>query len=154
MYALLKAILLSIAPISELRGGIPLAIGLGINPWTAFFVCVIANILIIPIIFLFLDYLHKYFYKIKIYRICFDKVVGRARRKFQKHAGTKWEYPILFLFVAIPLPITGAYTGVLIAWLFGLKRRKSILSISLAIITAGIIISLLSLGIFSFFRSF
>ena len=151
MNALIKAILLSIAPISELRGGIPLAIKLGINIWTAFFVCVIANILIIPVIFLFLDYLHKYFYKIKVYRVIFDKFVRRTRRKFQKHAGTRWEYPALFLFVAIPLPITGAYTGILIAWLFGLKRRKSILTIALAVITAGIIITLLSLGIFSLF---
>ena len=149
MHTLLKAILLSIAPISELRGGIPLAIGLGVNPWTAFFVCVIANILIIPIIFLFLDYLHKYFYKIKIYRIIFDKIVGHARRKFQKHAGTKLEYLVLFLFVAIPIPGTGAYTGALIAWLFGLKRKKSMLSIALAVITAGILVTFISLGIFS-----
>ena len=151
MYTLLKAILLSIAPISELRGGIPYAIGLGITPWTAFFWCTLFNILIIPVIFLFLNYLHKHFYKVRPYKICFDKVVNRAIRKYTKHAGTKWEYPILFLLVAIPLPGTGGYTGALVAWLFGLKRRKSILTIILGVITAGILVTFISLGIFSLF---
>ena len=151
MHSLLTATILSILPVSELRGGIPLAIALGISPLKAFLFCTIANIIIIPIIFLFLDFLHKYFYRFKPYKIVFNKLLGNIRRKFQRHAGTKWEYPILFLLVAIPLPGTGAYTGSLIAWLFGLKRRKSILTIALAVIVAGILVTLLSFGFFSLF---
>jgi len=151
MQNLLSAIILSILPISELRGGIPLAIASGINPWQAFLICTLFNILIIPLVFLFLDFIHKYLYKIRIYKIIFDKIITRARNKFQKHAGTKWEYPALFIFVAVPLPGTGAYTGSLIAWLFNLKRRKSILAIALGVLVAGIIITLISFGIFSLF---
>lgn len=151
MHPLLTPIILSLLPISELRGGIPLAIAMGISPLKAFLFCTIANLVIIPIIFLFLDFLHKYFYKFKPYQILFDKLLGKIRKKFQRHAGTKWEYPILFLLVAVPIPGTGAYTGTLIAWLFGLKRRKAILAIALGVLTAGILVTLLSFGFFSLF---
>ena len=77
-------------------------------------------------------------------------MVGRIRRKFQRHVGTRWEYLVLFLFVSVPIPGTGAYTGSLIAWLFKLKRRKSILTIALAVITAGILVTLIANGVFSF----
>ena len=73
MNSLIYIILFSILPVVELRGGIPLAIGMGFNVLEAFLVCTIANILIIPVIFFFLDYLHKYFMRIKIYQKLFDR---------------------------------------------------------------------------------
>ena len=151
MNPLIYAIILSILPISELRGGIPFAIANGVDPWTAFFVCVIANILIIPVLFLFLDYLHKHFMKIGIYRKVVDGAIRRGRRKMERHIGTKWEFIILFLFVGIPAPVTGGYTGTLISWVFKLKRRKSYLAIFCGIAMAGVLMTLASIGIFSLF---
>ncbi len=149
MNELLYGILLSLLPISELRLGIPLAISAGYPPTLVFILCVLANILIIPFIFLFLDYLHHRFLHIKIYRVLFEKIVIKTRSKIEHRIGTKWEMPALFLLVAIPLPGTGAYTGVLAAWLFKLRRRKAFVAISLGVLTAGIIVTLATLGIYS-----
>tara|TARA_Y100000310_G_C20638648_1_gene792616 strand:- start:491 stop:949 length:459 start_codon:yes stop_codon:yes gene_type:complete len=147
----LYTILLSILPISELRGGIPFAIALGYNPLLSFLVLTLANILMIPIIFIFLDYFHKHFLKIKIYEKLFNKLIIRTRNKIEHRIGTRTEFLALFLLVAIPLPGTGAYSGCLAAWLFNLKRRKSILTISLGVLTAGILVTLATLGLVNLF---
>jgi len=149
MNELLYGIILSILPISELRLGIPVAMGSNTPLGIIFLVCVIANILIIPIIFLFLDFLHEKFLRIKIYEKLFSKLIIKTRKKMEKHVGTKWEMPALFLLVAIPLPGTGAYTGVLAAWLFNLRRRKAFMAISLGVLLAGILVTLASLGLYS-----
>ena len=152
--AIWKIILLSMLPVSELRGAIPLAIASGISPINAFLIAVIANALIVPILFFFLDTLHKHFYMIKYYRIPFDRYIERTRKKFENHAGTKLEYFFLFLFVAVPLPMTGAYTGTLIAWLFNMQRRKSSAMIILGVLAAGIITTLVTVGIKSIISIF
>jgi len=149
MNELLYGIILSILPISELRLGIPVAMSSNTPLIIIFLACVIANILIIPIIFLFLDFLHHRFLKIKAYEKLFSKLIIRTRKKMEHHVGTKWEMPALFLLVAIPLPGTGAYTGVFAAWLFNLKRKKAFTAIALGVILAGILITLASLGIYN-----
>jgi uncharacterized membrane protein len=149
MNELLYGIILSILPISELRLGIPVAMASNLPLSLIFLSCVIANILIIPIIFLFLDYLHIRFLKIKVYEKLFSKLITRTRNKIEHRVGTKWEMPALFLLVAIPLPGTGAYTGVLAAWLFKLRRKQAFIAISLGVLFAGIIITIASLGIYS-----
>ncbi len=145
------AIVLSGLPVSELRGGIPLAVSSGMNPFLAFLICVLVNILIIFPIFLFLDCFHKSFLKFKFYRKSFNKVIDRSRKKLEKYVGSKWEFLALLLVVAIPFPGTGAYTGSLLAWFFGLNRKKSYLAIGLGVVIAGIIVSLVSVGMFSLF---
>ncbi|MBT7237606.1 small multi-drug export protein [Candidatus Woesearchaeota archaeon] len=150
MNNLIYGIILSALPIAELRGGIPLAMSSGASIGSIFFLCVLANILIIPLIFLFLDFLHERFLEKRFYRVLFSKVVNKTRKKIEHRIGTKWEYFALFLLVAIPLPGTGAYTGSLAAWLFKLNRKKSILVIALGVIIAGILVTLASLGIYSF----
>ena len=149
MNELVYGIILSILPISELRLGIPVAMASGTSVGLIFLLCVIANILIIPVIFLFLDFLHHKFLKIKIYRVLFAKLITRTRKNMEHRVGTKWEMPALFLLVAIPLPGTGAYTGVLAAWLFKLKRKQAFLAIALGVLLAGILVTLASLGIYS-----
>jgi uncharacterized membrane protein len=134
-------------PISELRGGIPLAFSYGYSPLQAFLICVASNLIIIPILFFFLDYIHTYLIKIKFYQNQFERYIHRSKKKLEKHVGTKWEYVFLFLLVAIPLPFTGAYTGIILSWFFQLKRKKSYLSIVLGVITAGIIVTLLTKGV-------
>ena len=148
MSVILNEILLSVLPISELRGGIPYAIAFGLHPVLAYLFGVLGNLLVIPLVFFFLDNIHKYFLKLKIYSKIFDKYVNRNRKKLEKYVGSKFEFWALVLIVAIPLPMTGAYTGSILAWFFGLKRRKSYLAISLGILIAGLIVSLISLGLF------
>lgn len=146
------AVLLSILPVSELRGGIPLAVGLGVNPFLAFFVLTFVNILVIFPIFFFLDFLHGKFLRVRFYRRSFERHVERSRRKLERYIGTKWESVVLFLIVAVPLPGTGAYTGSLLAWVFGLERKKAYLAISLGVLAAGVIVTLVSVGLFSLFK--
>ena len=144
MNELFYGIILSILPISELRLGIPVAMASRTPIGLIFLLCVVANILIIPVIFLFLDFLHHKFLKIKVYRILFSKLITRTRRKMEHKVGTKWEMPALFLLVAIPLPGTGAYTGVLAAWLFKLRRKQAFIAIALGVLAAGILVTLAS----------
>ena len=145
--------MLSISPISELRGGIPYAILSGINPWTAFVICVLANMIIVFFIFFFLDYLHKSFMKVSVYRKVFGFFLERTRKKVDEieKKMSVYGFLALTLFVAVPLPVTGAWTGSFIAWILGLDRKKSILAISLGVLIAGIIVLSASYGILSFF---
>lgn len=144
MNILLRAIILSLLPISELRGGIPYAVGNDVHIVIAYIVCVFSNILVIPIMYLFLDTLHNVFYKIKPYRLIFDKWVARTRTKAEKNV-EKYGYWGIMLFVAIPLPITGAYTGTLAAWLLQLDKKRSFWYLALGVIIAGIIVSIATL---------
>ncbi|MBS3097900.1 small multi-drug export protein [Candidatus Woesearchaeota archaeon] len=154
MNQLLKAIIASLLPISELRGGIPIAVASGYSYLAAFVVCVIANILVIPITFFILDYLHKYLVKISLYKKIIDKSIEKGKRGIENKIGTKWEFIALMLFVGIPLPITGAYTGALIAWFFKLNRKKSYMALSLGVLMAGIIVTLVVLTGSTIFRIF
>lgn len=144
MNILIHAAILSLLPISELRGGIPYAVGNDINILTAYIVCVLSNILVIPILYLFLETLHNVFYKIKFYRLIFDKWVIRTRKKAEKNV-KKYGYWGIMLFVAIPLPITGAYTGTLAAWLLQLDKKRSFWYLALGVVIAGVIVSIATL---------
>ena len=150
-----KGIILSLLPISELRGGIPVAVASGVGWFPAFITCVIANVLVIIPVFFFLDYVHRYLMKVKIYEriftMYFDRVRKRVEAQFAKHT---WEYWVLFLFVAIPFPSTGAYTGCLVAWFLEMDRKKSFITIALGVLAAGIVVtsvvSIASLGFLKF----
>ena len=97
----------TLLPISELRGAIPFAVLNGINPAFAYFFCVVLNALLGPIVYLFLDSLHKLFYRMNWYRSLFDRLVTRARHKVSSQVD-KYGYLGIMLFVSIPLPVTGA----------------------------------------------
>ncbi|MBW2994934.1 small multi-drug export protein, partial [Candidatus Woesearchaeota archaeon] len=127
--ALLYAIIISMLPFGELRVGIPLAAATGVNILYAFVMCTFANIIMIPFIFLFLDTIHKILMKIKFYERIFKLVVHRVRKKVTKYV-EKWGYLGLLIFVSIPLPGSGAWTGVLGAWLFAMDRNKSMIYIA------------------------
>jgi|SRR3990167_3082440 len=151
MIDLIKVALLSILPISELRGGIPLGLALGINPFMVFFVAVIFNILAVPLVFFFLDNIHSHLLKYRKYKIFFDNYIKRKRGKLEGKIGTKAEFIALMVFVAVPLPMTGAWTGSVLSWFFNIRRRKAYLAIILGVLIAGIIVSLASLGIIALF---
>ncbi len=133
--------LLSLLPISELRGAIPYALASGIPLWFASSYCVIFNILAGPIALLFLETLHRLFLRMAWYRKLFDRLVARARKKVAEKV-ERYGYIGIILFVAVPLPITGAWTGTLGAWVLGLSRKKTMLAVAAGVIIAGIVVSI------------
>jgi uncharacterized membrane protein len=139
------SIIWSIIPISELRGGIPYAIANDINPFLAYFICVGANTLAFPIVFFFLEFLHPLFLKVDIYQNLFDKFVLQTRRKLDEKI-KRYGFWGLMLFVMIPLPVTGAYTGSFAAWLFNIPKKQALISVSLGVMISGIIITIISLS--------
>jgi uncharacterized membrane protein len=119
----------------------------------AFPYCVLLNALVGPIVYLFLFSVHKLLSLMQWYTRLFDRIVERARTKL--HAKVeRFGYWGVMLFVAIPLPITGAWTGTLGAWILGLDPKKTFLAVLGGVIISGTIVTLISyLGIeaFSFF---
>ncbi len=132
--------LLTLLPIAELRGGIPYAISHDIPPLVAYVYCVALNALIGPFMYFFLNRLHRLFEHWPFYRKIFDKLVKRARHKIQGKVA-KYGYWGIALFVGIPLPITGAYTGSLGAWVLGIPPKKTYLAVCVGVAMAGIIVS-------------
>jgi len=141
---LIEAFLFSILPIAELRGGIPYAIFNDIHPLTAYIVCVVANILVFPIVYFFLEVIHPIFLKNSFYKNLFDKIVIRTRNKLGLKI-KKYGFWAIMIFVMIPLPVTGVYTGTLASWLFDIPKKRSFLSIVLGVIISGLIMTGISL---------
>ncbi len=137
--------LTSILPIIELRGALPLAIRLFGIPWPkAFLICFVGNLVPVPLILLLLDPIVQLLSKIKPFQLFFTWLFKRTRHKGSKII-EKYEEIGLLAFVAIPLPMTGAWTGALIAYLFGLNFIKSFLVIALGVFIAGVIVTCLTL---------
>jgi len=146
------SILLSIMPIAELRGGIPYALAHDIDPVTAYLMCCAVNILAFPLVYLFMGFFHDLFSKMGWYINLFEKIVVRTRNKVGDNIN-KWGFWGLMIFVMIPLPVTGAYTGSFAAWVFGIEKRKGFLAVSLGVLIAGLIVSAIFLSgaeLFSF----
>ena len=150
---LLITALLSIAPISELRGAIPFALAKGMPVVWAYLFCVAMNFLASILVLIFLNTLHKLFYHISLYRRFFDSFIERARRKVAPNLD-KYGTWGLTVFVAIPLPVTGAITGTLGAWVLGMKKRQILPAVLAGVAIAGIIVSVIAyygIEAFSFF---
>ena len=132
------------SPISELRGAIPVAITGFHFPWYyAFLLAIIGNLLPVPFILLFLDTFSRLLSKISIFKRMLQWLFKYTRRRGK--IIERYERIGLMLFVAIPLPVTGAWTGSLAAVLFGLKFKHAFLSIFTGIVIAGIIVTCLCL---------
>ena len=143
MNPILKIIIFSLLPISELRGGIPVGLSSGLPLSVVFPISVLSNILVFPIFYLFLTFVHELLMKVTLYRKYFDFFLERTRKKVGPKV-EKYGYLGLTLFVAVPLPVTGAYTGTLGAWFFKMKKRKSFLAVILGVFIAGVIVSIVS----------
>jgi len=137
--------ILSMLPIIELRGGLIAAALLNLEGLLSFIVCYIFNLLPIPFILLFINWIFKEFKKTK----SLGKLVTKMEKKVDKKKGQieKYGYWGLFLFVAIPLPGTGGWTGALIAAVLGMNKKKSFFTIALGVLAAGIIMMILSFGL-------
>lgn len=145
--------LISMVPLIELRGAMVYAVGVGLPEIPALIVCVIGNMLPVPIIYFFarkvLLWGRDKKYIGKFFTFCLEKG-EKAGDKLAKTAGRGGLFVALLLFVGIPLPGTGAWTGTLGASFLKMGIRSTTLSVSLGVVLAGIIMTLLSHGVFSF----
>jgi uncharacterized membrane protein len=141
----LKVIIASVIPYLELRGAIPVAWQLGFDPIEAYLLAVIGNMLpVIPIIIL-IDPISKLLCRISFFKRLFDWVFTRSRRKAPQVQ--KYGFWGLALFVAMPLPMTGVWTGAVIAFLLEMRKRVAFSSIFLGVLIAGVIVTLLTYGL-------
>lgn len=142
--------LVSMVPLIELRGAIPYAVGFNLPLLPSYIIAIIGNMLPVPIIFLFarkvLVWGSDKKYIGKFFSWCLKK--GEAGGEKLKKSAGKGLYWALFIFVGIPLPGTGAWTGTLAASILDMDFKKSVIAIMGGVILAGIIMGLLSLGIF------
>lgn len=137
-------IIIAALPIAELRGALPVAINLFHMHWyLAFPLAVIGNILPVPILLLFLDSITKLICKVNIGKRFVDWVFERTRR--HGRIIERYKRIGLMLFVAIPLPFTGAWTGSIAAFLLGMKFKYAFLAILCGVIIAGSIVTCLCL---------
>ena len=137
---ILAVLAIAASPISELRGAIPIAITVFQFPYYyAFLVAIIGNLLPVPFILLLLDSVSRMFSKVRPFNRILNWVFERTRKRGK--IIQKYQRIGLMLFVAIPLPVTGAWTGSLAAVLFGLKFKYAILSIFIGILIAGTIVT-------------
>jgi len=137
--------IISMIPILELRGGLLAAALLKVPELTAIPLCIIGNIIPIPFILLFIRKIFKWMKNFKMFRGLVEKLENRAMGKSDKIK--RYEFWGLLLFVGIPLPGTGAWTGALIASLLNVDIKKSSLAILGGIIMATVIMYIVSYGI-------
>ena len=137
--------LISMIPLLELRGGLLAASLLKISAVKAIPLCIVGNIIPIPFILLFIKQIFKVLKKTKIFRGLIIKLEDRAMRKCDQVK--KYEFWGLMMFVGIPLPGTGAWTGSLIASLLEIDIKKSSLAILCGIIMATVIMYIVSYGL-------
>ena len=144
--------LVSMIPLIELRGGVPIAVGLGLNYFSALIVCVIGNMLPVPFIYFFARKVllwgcdKKYIGKFFTY--CLEKG-EKGGKKLTDTAGKGGLFVALMLFVGIPLPGTGAWTGTLAASFLNMGWKETTGAVSLGVVIAGLIMGLASTGVFS-----
>ena len=137
----------SMIPILELRGGLLLATILKIPMIQAVLICVIGNIIPIPFILLFIRQIFKWLKKTNLFRPLIEKLENRAMGKSDQIK--RYEFWGLVLFVGIPLPGTGAWTGTLAASILDMDFKKSVIAVVSGVVLAGVIMGLLSAGVFS-----
>ena len=137
--------IISLMPILELRGGMLAATVLHVDFIKALGICILGNILPIPLILIFLEKIIEVLAKWRVTKkvvLWLEKKVDSKREQIDKYG-----YLGLILFVGIPLPGTGAWTGTLLAVMLGLDKKKSFICIMIGVILASIIMSIVSYGI-------
>ncbi|MFH1682306.1 MAG: small multi-drug export protein [Candidatus Woesearchaeota archaeon] len=151
-------ILLTFLPFLELRFSIPVGIlsgqvdlpfhlslqGLGLDWLLVFFVCVLANAVLGPIIYLLLDKVIHLFLRIKWIERCYQKQVIRTQRKIHRYVEKYGSFGLAF-FIALPIPGSGSYSGALGAYLLGISHKKFIVINLVGVTIAGIIVTILTL---------
>ncbi len=142
----LSVIITAALPVSELRGAIPVGIwGYDMPVLKTYLLAVLGNMIPVIPLLLFLEPVSQKLSRFRIAKRFFEWLYGRTRKRAEKVQ--KYEAIGLSLFVAIPLPITGAWTGCVAASLFGIRLRYALPAIIFGVLLAGVIVTLLTLGI-------
>ncbi len=148
----LLVFLISMVPLIELRAAVPIALGMDLNPVASYIICVLGNMLPVPFIYFFarkvLIWGKNKKYIGKFFTFCLEKG-ERAGQKMVKAAGRGGLFVALLLFVGIPLPGTGAWTGALGASFLNMGFKSTVAAVSLGVIIAGIIMAVGSTGVFN-----
>ena len=141
-------ILVSMIPVVELRGGIPFGVAAGLPVWAAFLAAVIGNLIPVPFIIVYIRRIFQWMRR-RLPRL--DGLVDALERKahLKGKRVNKYKYLGLALFVAIPLPGTGAWTGSLAAAFLDMPLRRALPSVIAGVLTAGMVISILTYGVAS-----
>lgn len=136
----------SMLPIIELRGAIPMAAAFGLPWWQAYIISVLGNLLPVPFILLLINAVIKWMAssKVKFFNKIANFLLERVEKKRDKIE--KYSFWGLCLFIAVPLPVTGAWTGSLVAAVIGMKPWKAFLSALLGVIIAGVVVTLIVYG--------
>lgn len=146
----LCVLICSMLPVIELRGAIPLGAALNVPLWQAFLLSIVGNLLPVPFILLFIRWAIGAMKKVKgLCRVALwlEEKVEKKREKVEQYAF--WG---LLLFVAIPLPGTGAWTGSMIAGVTGMPFRRAMLSVVGGVLVAGVVMSAVSYGVVAVFQ--
>lgn len=143
-------LLVSMIPVVELRGGIPFGVAAGLPVWAAYLAAVIGNLLPVPFIVV---YIRRVFLFMRKHMPRLNSLVDRMEEKAHLKSASvlKYQYLGLAIFVAIPLPGTGAWTGALVAAFLDMRLKKAMPSIVGGVLSAGLIISIVSYGVKSLF---
>lgn len=147
---LLLTTLISMIPVVELRGAVPIAYGQGVNIWIAVLISVIGNLIPVPFIIVFLK---KIFALIRKIIPKLDGLLTKLEKRAEKKSDTVQKYAFwgLFLLVAIPLPGTGAWTGAMVAAMLDMKLKRAFPAIALGVVAAGIVVAFLTCGVDALF---
>ncbi len=144
-----KVLLLSITPVSELRGAIPYGVALGFSPLEASLIAVLGNAFIVPILYFLLKPFFKFLKSFKAIKGFVEKYENRAASKLDNYR--KYRFLGLVLLVGIPLPTTGVYTGVVASHVMGMRAVTSIAANIIGVILSGTIVFLLTSGVIHIF---
>lgn len=146
MNNILELILITLLPLLELRASIPWGILKQNMSWQLVFaVCVITNILLAPIVYLFLDKVIHLFLRIKSLDRIYQYYVEKTQKKIHKYVDKYGEWAVA-LFIAVPLPGSGVYSGMLAAYLIGLGYKRSFIAAVIGVLIAGAIVTLVSVS--------
>ena len=137
--------LVSMVPIIELRGAIPIGVGYGLDYWVVVLVAVIGNIIPVPFIILFI---RKIFELMRKWSKKLDGIVTKLEKRAESKSDVVQKYAFwgLFILVAIPLPGTGAWTGALVAAMLDMRLKRAFPAIALGVITAAAIVTFVTYG--------
>lgn len=142
---LITLVFITVIPWIELRGSIPYGISQGFDPLFVFLFALILNIAIIPVIYMGLKLFYQnFFIKFKICRTLVERVRKRGEKYIHKYGMLG-----MIIFVGIPLPGTGAYSGTILAWLLGMRKREAFFSIAIGVSIAAVLVTLFSVGFFN-----
>ena len=141
---------ISMVPVVELRGAIPIATASGLDLWLAILVSIVGNMIPVPFIILFI---RKIFEWMREKSEKLDKIVLVMERKAEKKRKVvdRYKFLGLFLLVAIPLPGTGAWTGALVAAMLEMRLKDAVPAIFLGVVGAGVIVALVTGGVLAAF---